>query len=560
MSTAKRTSTGANAWIFTLAVAGILVCINILAAHRPLRWDLTEEKQYTLSEATQRLVKTLDRDLWVKAYFSPDLQPPLHNLEREVRDLLDEYATASEGRIKVEIVNPEGDEDLKDEAAGFGIQPVRSDYVGETKLELRAVFKGVAFVYADKQEVLPSLGPAENLEYEFTNAIKRVTSDEGKKTVGFLAGHGELIEMQGVTQAFQQLFGERYAIQSVRADSGPISDDVDALVILNPTQMVSERAKFEIDQFLMKGKPVAFLVSTLAQDRRFPIGRANPVVTTLEGLLSHYGVTLKREVILDHKDSTPMMLLTPQGPVVVNNPLAIVTQDISRDSLMVKHLPAMSLPFSSPLEISKELEGKEGVAVDTLISSGPESSARSQVTDIMPGPDSDLMKKLPGDTEGPFPIAVSVIGPFQSMFEGGEIPAPSATQPGETPPDDSGRTIIPKTDRSRIFVMGNGEFLISRNRLQRTSVVFLQNLVDWLVQDEDLIAIRSKGGMRPLEPIEEGEASFYKYGNILGIPLLFIAFGIVRWQMRRKRRHDLFASPAAGQGGASGDEQRKEEV
>jgi len=125
------------------------------------------------------------------------------------------------------------------------------------------------------------------------------------------------------------------------------------------------------------------------------------------------------------------------------------------------------------------------------------------------------------------------------------------------PPDDSGRQVIDQVERNRIFVMANGEFLISRNRLQRASVVLLQNLIDWLVQDEDLIAIRSKGNLRPLEPLEPSQAALIKYVNILGVPLLFVIAGIVRWRLRRNVRHVL---PVAGEqgrqpGAAPADEQ-----
>ena len=568
---AKRTTTGLDALIFVASLAGILVCANILATHAPLRWDLTEEKRYTLSDATRRLVGSLDREVLIKGYFSPDLQPPFHDLERGVRDLLDEYVAASNGRIRVEFANPEDDEELKDEAAGFGIHPVRADFVGRTKVELRAVFKGVALVCADRQEVMGDLGPNENLEYLFTDALKRVTSEEeGKPAIGFVGGHGELIDMQGVQRAFQELFGDRYQIKTVQADAGPIDDDVAALIVLNPTQMVSERAKFEIDQFLMKGKAVAFLLSTVAQDRRFPIGRANPVVTTIEELVGHYGVKVKREIVLDQENSTQMLMATPQGFVVVNNPLALVTGNINRSEMMVKHLPALSLPFSSPLEFDEGLvkkaaeqkdkpgEGtpdKQPLRLSVLVASEPSARTRANVSDIMPGPDSDLLKALPGDgvpgEEAPeglrpgFPIAVTVLGPFESHYKGKEIPAPAPPKQGQAPPpkpDDSGRQIIESTGSARIFVMGSGEFLISRNRLQRSSIVFLQNLIDWLVQDEDLIAIRSKGSIRPLEPVDEATSIFYKYGNILGVPLLFVLFGVVRWQLRKRRRHALFAT------------------
>jgi len=547
MSVRRKRKSAANAVLFLLALLAALVLLNLIATKRFIRFDLTEDGQFTLSDASKKLVAELDRPVVVKAYFSPDLQPPNHTLQRRVRDLLEEYRAHSNGMLTFEVKNPDDTDEDKDEASGFGINPVRSDFVAATKVELRAVYKGVAFVHQDKQEVLSNLEPNANLEYEFTRALSKVTSeDDGKNVLGFLAGHGELVDMEGVQRALGQLFGERFEIKKVEVDDGSaVPDDVDALLVINPQKIVPERTKYEIDQFLMRGKAVGIFVSTHAQDRRFPIPRAQPVITTLEPLVKHWGVTIKREIILDRTNNTQMMVQTFDGLAIVNNPVAFVTKDLSKDHIITKELAALALPFSSPIEVSEALKSQEGASVEVLVRTMEEARGRGNVQDTSPD---ELFKEQPGETVGPFDVAVAAAGHFTSFYADKDIPQPQGS-PGE---GASGRETIkesPKVDpRARLFVMANGEFLVQQNRLQRSSVIFLQNLVDWLVADEALISIRSKGGPRPLEPIEAGRKTFLTYANVVGVPALLVLFGIVRWAFRRRRRVTLW--DGVGQEGA----------
>ena len=551
MSVRRKRKSAANAVVFLAALLGALVLINLISAKRFGRLDLTEGGQYTLSDASQKLVSELGRPIVVKAYFSPDLQPPYHTLEQRVRDLLEEYRAHGGGMLDFEVKNPEDTDEDKDEASGFGINPVRTGYRGASRVELRAVYKGVAFVHQDKQEVLSNLEPNTNLEYEFTRAIKKVTAaddDDGKKVLGFLGGHGELIDMEGVERALGQVFEDRYEIRKVELDNGAkVPDDVDALLIVNPQNILPERAKFEVDQFLMRGKAVGVFISTHAQDRRFPIPRAQPVITTLEPVLKHWGVTIKREVILDRENNTQMMVRTIDGIAIVDNPVAFVARDLSKDHIITKELGALALPFSSPIEVSEELKKQEGASVDVLVKTSAVARARANMQDTSPD---ELFKEQPGETAGPFDVAVAVAGQFKSFYAGKDVPEPSGT-----PADDAGgRSIVaesPKVDpRARLFVMANGEFLVQQYRLQPTSVVFLQNLVDWLVADEALISIRSKGGSRPIESVEAGTQTFLVYANVLGVPAIFVLFGLVHWAIRRRRRVTLWDDVPAGKGDA----------
>ena len=538
MSQARKRKTAASAAIFLVSLLGALVLLNLISVKRFVRADLTEDGLYTLSDASKRIVSELEKPMVVKAYFSPDLQAPFHTFEQRVRDLLEEYRAYSGGTLTYEVKNPDGTEEDKDEAAGFGINPVQISHRGATRAEVRKVYMGVAFVHQDKQEVLERLQPGQNLEYEFTQAIKRVISDEGKKTLGFLGGHGELIDMDGVERAFTQIFGELYEVKKVTVDDGsPVPEEVDALLVINPQGMVPERAKYEVDQFLMRGGAVGFFVAAHAQDRRFPIGRSQPVITGLESLLSSYGVQMKRDIILDRTNNTQMLLPTPQGLVIANNPLAFVTRDVNQEHIITKDLGGLSLPFSSPLEASDTLKAQDGARVDVLVRTEPEATSRATLTDTNPD---ELFKSAEGETPGPFDVALAVSAEFKSAFSGKAVPEPSS--PSGAPPQDRERVEASPAGgaMSRLFVMGNGEFLVHQGRLQRSSVLFLQNLVDWLVADDDLIGIRSKGGPRMLDAVEPDQRTLLTYANVVGVPLLFALFGLARWTLRRRRGSDLW--------------------
>ena len=538
MSTQRKRKSAASAAVFLAALTGALILANLISVKRFARADLTEDALYTLSDASKRIVKELDKPLVIKAYFSPDLQAPFHTFEQRVRDLLEEYRAYSDGNLTYEVKNPDEGEEDKDEAAGFGINPVQITHRGATRAEVRKVYMGVAFVHKDKQEVLERLQPGQNLEYEFTQAIKRVTSDEGKKTLGFLRGHGELIDMEGVERAFGQIFGELYEIKKVDVEDGKsVPEEVDALLVINPQQMVPERTKYEVDQFLMRGGAVGFFVAAHAQDRRFPTGRSQPVITGLEGLLSGYGVQMKRDIILDRVNNTQMLLPTPQGMVIANNPLAFVTRDVNQEHVITKDLGGLSLPFSSPLTVKDELKNQTGAQIDVLVRTEPEATSRATLSDTNPD---ELFKDTSGETTGPFEVAVAVVAEFKSAFTGKEIPAPGGQPAPDAAPSERVETSPAGGDMSRLFVMGNGEFLVHQGRLQRSSVIFLQNLVDWLVADDDLIGIRSKGGPRMLEAVEPGRQQLLTYANVVGLPLLFALFGTLRWAFRRKRKVTLW--------------------
>jgi ABC-type uncharacterized transport system involved in gliding motility auxiliary subunit len=177
-------------FIKTLLILSILVLINILGLRFFHRFDLTENRMFTLSEASKSLIKSLDDKFTVKAYFTSDLPPEYANNRRELKDLLDEYRAYGGGNFQYEFIDPGKKEELEQEAQKYGIPPVQVQVLKEDKLQIEKAYMGMVFLFGDKQERVPVIQSTSNLEYEISSAVKKMTSAELKK-IGFLTGHGE---------------------------------------------------------------------------------------------------------------------------------------------------------------------------------------------------------------------------------------------------------------------------------------------------------------------------------------------------------------------------------
>src|SRR6185437_2837122 len=148
MATApSKAKTGANAIVFLVLVILGVVAVNVIAARFGKRIDLTQDHVYTLSPASKDLVAKLPDVLQVKAFISKDLQPPFSQSAQYVRDLLDEYAHASKGKLKWEAIDPGEDSKLEEEATKMKVPKMRRGRISNNKVEIGASYLGIAISY-----------------------------------------------------------------------------------------------------------------------------------------------------------------------------------------------------------------------------------------------------------------------------------------------------------------------------------------------------------------------------------------------------------------------------
>jgi gliding-associated putative ABC transporter substrate-binding component GldG len=507
-------------------VAVILILLNIVSVRLFGRLDLTKNSVYSLSDASKNLMKNLDDRLTVKAYFTEDLPAPYNNVRRTVLDQLNEYKAYSRGNLQFEFIDPSGEKG-EQEAQQQGIQPVQVQVINEDKLELKRGYMGLVMMYEDRKEVIPVVQNMSTLEYDLSSTIKRLTQTTRKK-IGLLTGQGEAT-MGEIQRAYQHL-SRQYDVQTVDVSKGQPITDVDVLIIMAPKNPFSDVAKYQIDQYIMRGGKVAFLLNKVDADLQQRFGRA--LELKIEDMLEHYGLRINPDLVRDAQ-CAPISIVQQQYGFSIQSqvqfPYIPIASEVSKDNMMVKNLQGIVLFFVSSIDTTN-LTSK-GLHGEILLRSSKQSGRQTQVFYF------DPMARYTRDmfSEQHIPFAAVVSGKFKSFFA--DKPVPHDTSAGVTPPTGTPLTQSPET---RLVLVGDGDFAKDQYLGGRDNLAFFANMVDYLADDAGLITIRSKDvSPPPLEQVSDGTKKVYKYANMLLPPLLVMGYGLLRWRIRKARRKAL---------------------
>ena len=502
----------------------ILILLNIVSVRIFGRLDMTENKLFTLSDASKELMRSLDDKVTVKAYFTEDIPAPYNNNRRVLLDELNEYKAYAQGNFQYEFIDPSGEKG-EQEAQQQGIAPVEVQVVKEDKLELKRAYMGLVCLYEDKKEVIPVVQNTSTLEYDISSTVKRLTSHTQKK-IGFLTGQGEP-ELKELSRV-QQLIQKQYELTPVDASKGKsVPADIAALFIIAPTNRFSEPEKYQIDQYLMRGGKVAFLLNKVDANLQNRFGRA--LELNLDDLLDTYGLRINADLVRDAQCASISIVQSQYGFQMQSQvpfPYLPLVSNFSKGSVMVKDLNGIVMFFVSSIDTVK-LGGK-GLYGEILLRSSKQSGRGTAPFMFDP-----LQRYTRDDfSEQGIPLGAIAHGRFKSAFDG--KPAPEDTAAGAIPP--SGATIASSPD-TRVILIGDGDFARDQFLGNRDNLTFFANMVDYLVDDAGLITIRSKDvTMPPLDPVSDGTKRLVKYANLALPPLLVLGYGLVRWRMRRARK------------------------
>lgn len=527
-----------NVWLQLVLVAIVVVLLNTWSARSFVRMDLTTDKIYSLDLASRALMYRLERPLVVKVYFTGGLQAPYNNHQQIVVDKLQDLRAYSRGFMDLQVVDPTNVRELEDEALRFGIQPIQYRYRSASASELKKVYMGVALVYGDRQEVLPAITQVETLEYDLARAVRALVAKEEPPVVGFSTGFGEpdLMVGTGPVEVLRSRIAENYRLTPVElGGGGQVPEEVDLLLVVGPQRPMSERALYQIDQFLMRGGALSVFVTNTKPD--MSTLRPVNVYHGLEAMLGHYGVQVNRDIVVDRTSNGIMNFPVRQGryiqQVAVNYPLIPRSGSLSKTNLVVRDLDGMLFPFVSSLTLEDPLP--VGVSAEVLAASGAASGRIKGIRTIDP---TAYKVVPPGEERGSWPLIVALNGSWSSYFAQRDAPTPP---PGADPDDPAAR--LRESAPTRLVVSGSADFIAN-------NIAFVLNLVDWMVQDDSLIAIRSKAVQVPaLRTLEPGEERVYKLLNLVGGSLVLLLVGLARWLLRRKSGgfREEAAAPAAGE-------------
>ena len=317
-------------FIKILSIVGGIIMLNVLASFIFFRLDLTEEKRYSISDATKSLLENLDKEVLIKVYLEgAELPGGFERLKRAVNTTLDEFKVYGGTNIEYRAIDPNGENDTKKREEFYaelmkrGMQPTRVvDNKNGRQIE-NIIFPYATVVYEGKEvPVLLLKGTEgrtaqeklnqsyENVEYELATAIRKLTLKE-KKKIGLLT---EFTKLQPVNFADMiTSLQERYDIFIVDAKLSPTFDGLDALILPKPDLPIDDSTKYKIDQYVMSGGRALFFVDGLKVDSvSLESTYAQPLELNLTDLFFKYGVRINSNIVKDGASSAAI-------PMVVGN-------------------------------------------------------------------------------------------------------------------------------------------------------------------------------------------------------------------------------------------------
>jgi len=512
-----------------LIVANI-VLLNMWTSNFFGRIDLTETKMYTLSDVTKDVLRNLEEPLTIKAYFTKDLPAPYNNIAQFAEDHLSEMKAYGRGNFRFEFLDPSDEDQLKEEAEGFKLEPVQVNEYKADKVQFKLAYMGMALIYEDRQEIIPVIQSLENLEYEILSKIKRVTS-EVTPTIGFLQGHGEPPLRESMTALDSEL-RKLYDIKNISLSGKPeLLDNIALLCVIGAKDDIPESDRFWIDQYIMKGGKVLFALNTVDTD--ISQMQANRSGLRIDQWTENYGFRLENQLIMDRKAPTlPFQTMTRYGRQItmVIYPLFPEIISFNRENMAMSSLRQVRMYFPNPIDTTLTA-GNDDLTFTPLLYTSANASVQASPFDINP-----LTQRNVKDwDQGPYALGGMIQGKFTSYWKDKEIPLNDDGEPISEDP------IIPVSEDNRMIVIGDANFIQDQFLVPGLdNLTMVLNIVDWLVQDERLITIRSRDvSSRPIAEISDGGRKTVKYANAIIPPLLVVLYGLFRMKMRAMRRRNL---------------------
>ncbi|MEM9719058.1 MAG: Gldg family protein [Bacteroidota bacterium] len=541
-------------------IGGILLA-NFLISGVIFRWDLTKEKRYSLTDLSKETARDLTYPLEVTAYMDGTYPLVINRFQQRVYATLEELDGYARGRISLTYVDPNEDALARDTLRKYGFTPIAVQVQSSaTTRSQKAMYPVLHIRYGerfrwvnvlqnysipqrrgDREIVNFDLVKAEaNLEYEIVSAIQSLLRDR-PPTLAFLTGHGEL-PWQEIAPDIQQELNSNFLTGelSLKALQGQgIVPEIDAVLIQQPTEPFSERDKYELDQYLMRGGSLFWVLDYQQVD--FEMSRKENALTllyelNLDDFFFRNGLKLNSDLVLDLQcqqqeftqespegiqvESLPWVLYPiirqlPELPYTRNVESALLRYSGSIDTLPSPQLKKQIFLQSSPQ--SRKLESTSFLNVPTLL------AAPSQPR---------LFR------DGPFTTGVLVEGNFQSLFAGRPLPTDSV--PSSLPFTSTGTT-------GKMALISDGEFLLGESfRGQRrfspqdNGTLFF-NVLEYLMGNESMAQIRAKEVvLRPLNTSKiQQHALSIRIVNIFLPILLLLLIGMGRYVYRRTRANRL---------------------
>lgn len=517
------------------------------------RADLTAEKVFTLTDSTKSVLRSIDGIVNVQLYLSGDLPAEALPAAERIKDLLYEYEAHGGRHFRIQVKDPTNNPEAKKRAEELGLLEGQMQALSRDELVVKRVYMGIAMTYRDKSEIIPIIVDPANLEYDLTSRIIKLTREDIPVLgiVDFSRSYDiQDPENKSRFTVIKQALRDRFEVQDIKLEETlEVPEDVEALIFLQPMGL-SDEAKYVLDQYLLRGGNI------FAPSEAIMIGQqmqAFPALPGYETVYSNYGLDLKKMMVLENRNnamarfSTGMMVIQMPYPMWVR----IQPTGFSQDFAPIAPLDSLVLPWSGYLSLQKELP--DGVKATPILHTSKDAYALSSPFDLNPQQEWQA-QRANSSKQGTFVLGYLLSGIFPSAFPDGP------PVPDENTREERIQLIAEKlgshthlnesSEPGNLAVVSNGRFL-EDNHLQNftENLLFVENIADWMLENESLIGIRSRSvAARPfeIEPTEPVK-NLIKFGLSIGLPLLVVLFGLLRWGIRLKRRKLIKQRYASGE-------------
>ncbi len=552
-----------NIYQFFMGLA-IVVCLNIIVSYLFTRIDLTSEKKYTLSATTKKILTKLDDVVYFKIYLDGDFPAGFKRLRNETVDMLNQFNAYSDN-IQYKLINPSAGTDktqiqnLYKELYAKGLEPTNLKTKNTEGSSQQIIFPGAIVTYKDRELPLQLLksqigiaaesvlnSSIQSLEYNIASVIKKLTVTT-KPKIAFIKGHGELDKYE--TGDISNTLSEYYNVQRVWINHKlKALNGYKAIIIAKPDSIFDEKDKFIIDQYIMKGGKVLWLVdpvfASMDSLSKSDITMGIAQRLGIEDQLFKYGVRVNYNLIED-LNAMPIPVKTgnlgnqPQINYLPWYFFPVVMPSIKNP--IVNNLNAIKFEFASSLDTV----GSKSIKKTILLAS-------SSYSRVMPTPVSislDIMRNEPDErlfNKSNIPLAVLLEGKFTSLYRH-RISDTIANDKEIAFKDSSVATrmiVVSDGDviKNDVHISGGNKFPLPLGYDRYTKETFgnkdfIQNCIDYLCDDSGLMEVRSRElKLRLLDKkIITKHRIMIQLANI-GLPvILILCFAIIHGMIRKRK-------------------------
>lgn len=542
----------------------ILLIINVIGANYFERFDLTEEKRYTLRESTKKMLAEVNQPVHVELLLGSNLPTAFQRLQKTILETIEEFSIYSGAQVTFSVNDP-GEANTEAERnknyewrKSQGLSPTRI-FTNEDGRDIQKLIFPYAIInYGGRAAGILLLkgdqgAPSEvklnqsieGIEFELAVGIQRLTA-ANRKRVGILNGHGELdsLNIQGFVADMIQF----YDLQRLDLSKETEIRNFDAVIVAKPQTAFTREEKYKIDQYIMKGGKMLFLIDALSVDMTKAGGQGTFGLApdlNLDDMFFRYGVRFEKNYVLDIQRFGRYPVMTDDAGSITNLrwPYFFGTANYTAHPI-TRNLDAVYARFAGTIDTV----AARGITKTPLVYTSArtrvlQTPARVSFEQIAQENAPELYKG------GPKPIAYLLEGSFSSMFKNRVLP-----KEGVNTADFKEESI-----ENKILVVSDGDII--RNEIRRGQPLelglnpfaddneqqryansdFLFNALAYLIDENGLITARTKEiKLRPLDRIKvQNERTKWQLINLLGPIVLLVMFGVIR-SLIRKRKYSRF--------------------